>query len=142
MNRLKSLASSPDPSPLLAHAYVRYLGDLSGGQSIRRIISKAYGLEEAGQEGRELGVSFYVFKELRGAREAGIGEMKRIKEWFREGMNVAGERCVDDKAKREFLFSVCLGFPLPSLAFAGSSGPAVGASCQREASFSERSTIG
>lgn len=74
ITRLQTLAASPDPSPLLAHSYVRYLGDLSGGQSIRRIISKAYGLEEEGQEGKELGVSFYVFKELRGSKEASIYE--------------------------------------------------------------------
>jgi heme oxygenase len=68
-------------------------------------VSKAYGLEEDGQEGKELGVSFYVFKELRGSKEASIGEMKRIKDWFRDGMNLAGERCVDDNAKREPILS-------------------------------------
>ncbi|MBB4854069.1 heme oxygenase [Mycobacteroides chelonae] len=39
---------------LLAHHYVRYLGDLSGGQVIGRIIDRAFGLDGAG-------LSFYNF---------------------------------------------------------------------------------
>ncbi|OHT84965.1 biliverdin-producing heme oxygenase [Mycobacteroides saopaulense] len=39
---------------LLAHHYVRYLGDLSGGQAIGRIIDRAFGLDGAG-------LSFYDF---------------------------------------------------------------------------------
>ncbi|KAF6755793.1 heme oxygenase 1 [Ephemerocybe angulata] len=105
VSRLDALADSADPSPLLAHSYVRYLGDLSGGQSIKRIIAKAYGLDAglagAGEldGGSESGVSFYIFKELRSAGPASIGEMKRIKDWFRDGMNVAGERCASGEAK-------------------------------------------
>jgi hypothetical protein len=67
-------------------------------------MSKAYGLVQGdgqGEEGKELGVSLYVFKELRGSKEAGPGEMKRIKEWFKDGMDVAGGRCLSDQAKRE-----------------------------------------
>ncbi|KAJ7069542.1 hypothetical protein C8F01DRAFT_1326492 [Mycena amicta] len=80
--RIQQIADSPDPSPLLAHAYVRYLGDLSGGQSIQRALAKAYGLTMGGA-----GLSFYLFKELHSAKPANIGEMKRIKGWFRAGMN-------------------------------------------------------
>ena len=87
MQRIEDIANSANPAPLLAHAYVRYLGDLSGGQTIRHILAKAYGLDEAAGTG----VSFYAFKELRSAKAANQGEMKRIKEWFREGMNKAGE---------------------------------------------------
>jgi len=89
VERINELAEMNDPSPLLAHAYVRYLGDLSGGQSIRHTIAKAYDLDEASG----LGVSFYGFKELRSSKPASQGEMKRIKEWFRAGMNTAGENC-------------------------------------------------
>ena len=71
---------------------MRYLGDLSGGQFIRRRIAKAYGLEDSS------GLSFYEFRPLAGAGSAavaGAGEMKRIKEWFRDGMNAG----VGDDAK-------------------------------------------
>lgn len=84
VNRIHELADSHDPGRLLAHAYVRYLGDLSGGQTIRHTIAKAYGLDGASGQG----LSFYAFKELRSSKPAKQGEMKRIKEWFREGMNV------------------------------------------------------
>ncbi|KAG6829510.1 hypothetical protein H0H92_004312 [Tricholoma furcatifolium] len=88
VRRIGELSASPDPSPLLAHSYVRYLGDLSGGQIIRRTIGKAYGLDE--QQGS--GLSFYAFKELTSSKPATQGEMKHIKEWFRAGMNKAGDQ--------------------------------------------------
>ncbi|VDB88519.1 unnamed protein product [Peniophora sp. CBMAI 1063] len=81
--RIASLSASREPAPLLAHAYVRYLGDLSGGQVIRRRVARAYGLEED----NGAGVSFYEFGKLGGGGSASIGDMKKIKEWYREGMN-------------------------------------------------------
>ena len=57
VRRIEELSQSSDPSALLAHSYVRYLGDLSGGQTIRHTIAKAYGLDEAAG----LGISFYAF---------------------------------------------------------------------------------
>lgn len=84
VDRINSISDSPDPSALLAHSYVRYLGDLSGGQFIRRVIAKAYELDEMSGTSLE----FYEFKELGGSRRANQGDMKKIKEWFREGMNV------------------------------------------------------
>ncbi|KAI0079518.1 heme oxygenase [Panus rudis PR-1116 ss-1] len=83
VSRLQTLADSSDPSPLLAHAYVRYLGDLSGGQFIRRRLAKAYGLEDGA------GLSFYDFKQLGGTGSSTIGDMKKIKEWYRDGMNAS-----------------------------------------------------
>lgn len=52
--RLRELAAS-HPLLLAAHAYVRYLGDLSGGQLLGRIVQRSYGLE-AGD-----GTHFYRF---------------------------------------------------------------------------------
>ena len=79
-SRLRKLDES-EPAALLAHAYVRYLGDLSGGQFIRRRIAKAYGL------GDGPGTAFYEFKQLGGSGSSTIGDMKKIKEWYRAGMN-------------------------------------------------------
>lgn len=50
VHRLQGLA----PPLLAAHAYVRYLGDLAGGQVLRRIVGQAYGLHDAG-------LRFYAF---------------------------------------------------------------------------------
>jgi heme oxygenase len=41
---LSSLADAA-PALLVAHAYVRYLGDLSGGQTLRRIVAGSLGLQ-------------------------------------------------------------------------------------------------
>ncbi|THH00819.1 hypothetical protein EW026_g1777 [Hermanssonia centrifuga] len=80
--RLQELADDESQVPrLLAHAYVRYLGDLSGGQFIKRRLVKAYGLEDGA------GVSFYEFKQLGGSGSSTMGDMKKIKEWYRAGMN-------------------------------------------------------
>lgn len=45
------------PRGLVAHAYVRYLGDLSGGQMMGRSVAKTY---EAG----EAGTNFYNFRDV------------------------------------------------------------------------------
>jgi heme oxygenase len=52
--RLREL-DADDPALLAAHAYVRYLGDLSGGQVLARIVARSYGLQGEG------GTGFYAF---------------------------------------------------------------------------------
>jgi heme oxygenase (biliverdin-producing, ferredoxin) len=52
--RLQQLAAEADPA-LAAHAYVRYLGDLHGGQVLRRRVGQALGLDG------EAGLCFYDF---------------------------------------------------------------------------------
>lgn len=46
------------PLGLVAHHYTRYLGDLSGGQVLKRIAAKAFGLEDG------KGLAFYDFPDL------------------------------------------------------------------------------
>ena len=62
---------------------MRYLGDLSGGQIIRRHIAKAYDLDPVSG----LGTQFYEFQKLGGGGVAGIGDMNHIKGWYRDGLN-------------------------------------------------------
>ncbi|CAG7853052.1 SubName: Full=Uncharacterized protein {ECO:0000313/EMBL:CCA74588.1} [Serendipita indica DSM 11827] len=89
VHRLRHISSNPtnlkdgDARLLLAHAYVRYLGDLSGGQFIRRRIAKVYNLPNTGE-----GVKFYTFVTSAGEGEAGMQEMKDLKDWYRDGMDL------------------------------------------------------
>jgi heme oxygenase len=57
VNRIKTV-SKEKPELLVAHAYTRYLGDLSGGQILKKIAQRSMGLE--GSEG----LAFYEFKEV------------------------------------------------------------------------------
>ncbi|KAH8113499.1 heme oxygenase-like protein [Phellopilus nigrolimitatus] len=95
ISRIQHLANeAEDPSPLLAHAYVRYLGDLSGGQVIRRRIAKAYGIER--DDGR--GTQFYDFRQLGKDKPANMGDMRKIKVWFRDMMN---QGAGDDASRKQ-----------------------------------------
>jgi len=57
---------------LLAHHYVRYMGDLSGGQIIQRMVQRHYGLADEG-------LNFYTFPE--------IPKPKPYKDAYRERLN-------------------------------------------------------
>ena len=75
-----------DPRRLLAHSYIRYLGDLSGGQIMKYNIRKAYNL--TGNQG----TSFYDFGALgsegrTNPAAANMGEVRNIKQWFKNGID-------------------------------------------------------
>ena len=55
--------SNTDPTLLVAHAYTRYLGDLSGGQAIATAAKRYFGLEP------DRGLSFFHFPEIRNLKE-------------------------------------------------------------------------
>ncbi|EOQ96745.1 heme oxygenase [Leptospira wolbachii serovar Codice str. CDC] len=57
IDHIKKIAETK-PELLVAQAYVRYLGDLSGGQSIKKVVAKTFQLE--GNEG----TAFYEFPEI------------------------------------------------------------------------------
>lgn len=56
--RIRQVSGQENGGGLLSHAYVRYLGDLSGGQVLGRLVRKAFGLE--GGEG----TAFYDFPDI------------------------------------------------------------------------------
>jgi heme oxygenase (biliverdin-producing, ferredoxin) len=62
------------PELLLAHAYVRYLGDLSGGQALRRVIARSLGLPDGD------GTRFYEFMDA-----------SALAQGFRAGLATVGE---------------------------------------------------
>jgi heme oxygenase len=65
--------SATEPVLLIAHAYTRYMGDLSGGQMLKKIAESALGLEN------HQGVSFYEFNE--------ISDLNEFKAKYREGLD-------------------------------------------------------
>jgi heme oxygenase (biliverdin-producing, ferredoxin) len=71
VQRLQSLQDCK-PALLAAHAYVRYLGDLNGGQALRRIVARSLALP--GNDG----MRFYDF--------GGGDAVLRLTQRFREGL--------------------------------------------------------
>lgn len=59
------------PGGYVAHHYTRYVGDLSGGQAIRRVVDRTIGL----------GTSFYDF--------TGLGDLKAFKKGYRQHLDTA-----------------------------------------------------
>ena len=81
------------PGLLAAHSYVRYLGDLSGGQVLGRIVREAFGLP-AGP-----GTAFYAF--------GTAAEAAQLKKAYRAGMealrpDAAAVRAIVDEARLGF----------------------------------------
>lgn len=71
---------------LLAHAYVRYLGDLNGGQTIKNSVAKAYGLDTSALDG----LRFFDFDGPDGA-VASAAELSRLTSSFRKGIDSTGD---------------------------------------------------
>lgn len=72
--RLRAIAPNDLPR-YLAHHYTRYLGDLSGGQAISRLVARHYGATDAQ-------LSFFRFD--------GIGEIVPFKRAYRDELNGLG----------------------------------------------------
>lgn len=70
--KLREIQTGDDANAALAHHYVRYLGDLSGGQVIATMLGKHYGI---GAEGTR----FYDF--------AGIGKIKPYRDGYRQRLS-------------------------------------------------------
>lgn len=63
-----------DPVLLVAHAYTRYMGDLSGGQVLKKVAQRALKLPSTGE-----GLEFYQFDSINSAKE--------FKQLYRSRMN-------------------------------------------------------
>ena len=85
----------------VAHHYTRYLGDLSGGQAIGRVISRTYDLPKG------VGVAFYAFE--------GIPKPKPYKDAYRARLDALDIDAVD---KQRIVSEVKLAFRLNESLFA------------------------
>jgi len=92
--RIREAANSA-PHLLVAHSYVRYLGDLSGGQLLKRVAARALGLGIDGSSG----LGFYEFPE--------IASPKRFKDNYRSALDAmplseAEQQSIVDEANLAF----------------------------------------
>ncbi|NXL48061.1 HMOX1 oxygenase, partial [Podilymbus podiceps] len=86
------------PELLVAHAYTRYLGDLSGGQVLKKIAQKALQLPSTGE-----GLAFFTFN--------GVSNATKFKQLYRSRMNalemdLATKKRVLEEAKKAFLLNI------------------------------------
>ncbi|CAJ1053526.1 heme oxygenase-like [Xyrichtys novacula] len=95
-HRLRQIGKE-NPEFLIAHAYTRYLGDLSGGQVLGRIAQKSLGLKSSE------GLSFFVFP--------GVTSPNLFKQLYRSRMNSVelteeGKNGVLEEAVRAFELNI------------------------------------
>lgn len=98
---------------IVTDLFTATVGDLSGGQSIQRSVRKAYALPPTGE-----GASFYEFIPINSNTVntfANLDEAKQLKNWFRDGLDKAGElmsegerKNVLEEAKAAFVFNMRL----------------------------------
>lgn len=93
-------ATRDDAALYLAHHYTRYLGDLSGGQAIGRILQREYDVADEG-------VTFYAF--------AAIPKPKPYKDAYRAALDALP---LDDAAKQRVVDEVRTAFALNEALFA------------------------
>ena len=102
-------AGSGSGHPLLAHAYTRYLGDLSGGQIIKKILARSLALPPEA-------LSFYEFPE--------IADIRRFKDAYRDVLELAGAAMADpgavvEEAATAFKLNITLSEALQAAAGLG-----------------------
>ncbi len=90
-------AADCEPVLLLAHAYTRYMGDLSGGQILRRLMAKHFDLDDGG-------LSYFDFDS--------IPDVDAAKDHFRSSMDALD---LDDRAIRHLAMEARLSFRLNRL---------------------------
>lgn len=78
--RYVDLVARADGPHLVAHAYVRYLGDLSGGQILRRLLGRSLGLDDSS-------LAFYAFPD--------IGDIDLFKAEYRAVIDRIGQETHD-----------------------------------------------
>ncbi len=75
VNRLREIANT-DPALLVAHSYVRYMGDLSGGQSLKNIVRSAMNLPS------DQGTALHEFEQI-----STVEARRAFKERYRQALD-------------------------------------------------------
>jgi heme oxygenase (biliverdin-producing, ferredoxin) len=99
-------AAKGNGAKLIAHAYTRYLGDLSGGQILQRLLARTLEL-------RPTELSFYDFP--------GLSDLDALKADYRKALDQAGALAADPDAVIEegavaFLLNIDLSCAIQSMA--------------------------
>lgn len=97
VERIRQTAASPER--FLAHHYLRYLGDLSGGQAVAALMERHYGVSSEG-------LSMYRFEEL--------PKPKIFKDQYR---TLLDEAPMSEEQHQAFLDEAVLGFDLNARVF-------------------------
>lgn len=92
--RIREIAADGWSGGFVAHHYTRYLGDLSGGQAIGRLMKRHFGFETNG-------ILFYLFDQ--------IADPKAFKETYREQLDATGW---DDAERERVIDEVLNGYRL------------------------------
>lgn len=97
VERIREVAAT-EPALLVAHAYTRYMGDLSGGQGLRKIVRSSIELPAG------LGTAFYEFDQIPSPED------KRIfKDKYRQALDSLP---VDDELAQKIVDEANLAFSL------------------------------
>ena len=96
--RIREIADEQWAGGFIAHHYTRYLGDLSGGQAIKRLMQRHFGFDTNG-------VLFYIFDD--------IADPKAFKESYREQLDAvawdaAEQDRVIDEVVRAYAYNTAL----------------------------------
>ena len=86
VDRILEVAEN-DPKLLIAHAYVRYMGDLSGGQALKNIVRSAMKLPA------DQGTAFYEFELI-----PTVEDKRNFKEKYRQALNSLTDNHVEIEA--------------------------------------------
>jgi len=97
------LLAKEDPLLLLAHAYTRYLGDLSGGQILARAAEKAYKLP------KDKGGSFYNFEAI-GCAPSDLKSFKKAYRTSLDALQLSARRAdaMVQEANKAFLLNILI----------------------------------
>jgi len=97
VNRIREVANT-EPALLIAHSYTRYMGDLSGGQALKKIIRSALNLPP------NQGTNLHEFEQL-----PTVEDKRNFKERYRETLDALA---LDDATIRRIVEEANLAFAL------------------------------